>query len=86
MAQIEMYRSDWCPYCMMARRLLDSKGVSYTTYSIDGNSQVKSEMMNRSGRHTVPQIFIDGSHIGGFDDLAALDSKGGLDPLLGTNP
>ena len=83
MPKIEMYSSAWCPYCMAAQRLLKSKGVDFTTYSIDGQPGIRSEMMQRAGRTSVPQIFIDGKPMGGFDDIAALDADGRLDPLLG---
>ena len=82
MPNIEMYSTRFCPYCMAARRLLDAKQVEYTVYDLDREPARRKEMMERSGRHTVPQIFIEGRHIGGFDDMAALDAEGGLDPLL----
>ena len=83
MPKIEMYSSAWCPYCMAAQRLLKSKGVEFTTYSVDGQPAVRAEMTERTGRTSVPQIFVEGRSIGGFDDIAALDADGGLDRLLG---
>ena len=83
MAKIEIYTKAFCPYCTRAKRLLDSKGVSFEEYDISMGGERRAEMIQRaSGRTTVPQVFIDGRHIGGSDDLAALDRQGGLDPLL----
>ena len=83
MPDIVMYASNLCPYCRNARALLDRKGVSYTLLDVDREPHLWREMEERSGRNTVPQIFIDTVHIGGYDDLAALDRNGQLDPLLG---
>ena len=84
MARIEIYTKFLCPYCTRARALLKSKGVDdVEEYDITMGGPRRAEMLERSnGRTTVPQIFIDGRHIGGSDDLAALDRAGGLDPLL----
>lgn len=83
MAKVEIYIKTTCPYCFRARQLLDSKGVDYETYVVDSGGPKKDEMVSRSnGRTTVPQIFIDGQHIGGCDDLVALDDDGKLEPLL----
>ena len=83
MAKVEIYSSLLCPYCHRAKRLLTSKGVAFTEIDVMGQPLRKSEMMQRAGgARTVPQIFIDGAHIGGCDDLYDLDGKGGLDPLL----
>lgn len=82
MAKIEIYTKATCPYCHRAKALLSEKGVSFEELPIDGNAEKREEMIQRSGRTTVPQIFIDAQHIGGCDDLYALDSRGGLDPLL----
>jgi glutaredoxin 3 len=79
---IEMYATSWCPYCTRAKRLLERKGAIYQEISIEEHPERRAEMIQRSGRRTVPQIFIDGQHIGGSDELAALDEAGGLDPLL----
>jgi len=83
MAKVEMYSTMWCPFCHRARRVLDDKGVDYVEYDIYATPAKRGEMVERSGgRNTVPQIFIDGRHIGGSDELAALDRRGALDPLL----
>lgn len=83
MATILMYTSAMCPYCANAERLLLNKGVKEIhKIRIDLEPEKRDEMMQRTGRRTVPQIFIDDRHIGGFDDLRALDLAGGLDPLL----
>ena len=82
MADIEIYCSDFCVYCTMALQLLDRKGVEYRKIGVDRNPELRAEMERRSQRMTVPQIFIDDRHIGGCDDLMALDRSGQLDPLL----
>lgn len=83
MARVEIYTKFLCPYCARAKRLLDSKGAQYEEFDISMDSAKRAEMMQRaSGRHTVPQIFIDGRHVGGSDDLAALEQNGQLDPML----
>lgn len=83
MPKILMYTSAVCPYCMNAERLLRSKGVeAIEKIRIDLQPELRQEMMKKTGRRTVPQIYIDDRHIGGFDDLRALDLAGGLDPLL----
>jgi|UniRef100_UPI0040471817 glutaredoxin 3 len=84
MTKITMYSTRVCPYCVMAERLLVSKGVEITEkILVDVDSVRREEMMARTGRRTVPQIFIGDTHVGGFDDLSALDKAGKLDPLLG---
>jgi glutaredoxin 3 len=80
---IEIYSTAGCPYCERAKRLLDKKGAPYTEFRIDKERGLRDEMISRSQRTTVPQVFIDGKHIGGFDDLAELDVDGELDELLG---
>ncbi|WP_020423754.1 MULTISPECIES: glutaredoxin 3 [Cupriavidus] len=83
MARVVMYSTVVCPYCQMAERLLKAKGVeSIEKILIDREPGKREEMMTRTGRRTVPQIYIDETHVGGFDDLSALDRKGGLVPLL----
>lgn len=83
MANIVMYTTAVCPYCINAEKLLMSKGVKVINkIRIDLEPEKREEMMQRTGRRTVPQIYIDERHIGGFDDLRALDLAGGLDPLL----
>ncbi|MBD1923863.1 glutaredoxin 3 [Microcoleus sp. FACHB-831] len=82
-AKVEIYTWRTCPFCIRAKDLLDSKGVDYTEYSIDGDEAARAKMAQRSnGRRSVPQIFIDDSHVGGCDDIHALDAKGQLDLLL----
>lgn len=83
MAQVEIYTSPLCGYCHAAKRLLTDKGVSYAEHDVTRTPDARQEMLSRAnGRHTVPQIFIGERHIGGYDDLAALDREGKLDPLL----
>ncbi len=83
MADVVIYTNPGCPYCTSAMALLDRKGADYTEIVASNDPAKKQEMIQRSGgRMTFPQVFIDGKHIGGSDDLAALDRKGGLDPLL----
>lgn len=83
MPEITMYSTGVCPYCINAERLLNSKGVSHITkIRIDLEPEQRAEMMQRTGRRTVPQIFIGELHVGGFDDLYALDRAGELEPLL----
>jgi glutaredoxin 3 len=82
-ANVEIYTWQTCPYCIRAKLLLWWKGVEYTEYKIDGDGGARIRMAQRAnGRKTVPQIFINDQHIGGCDELYALDTKGGLDPLL----
>ena len=83
MPTIEIYTTPTCPYCLAAKALLDNKGVAYTEMTVIGDPAKRQEMLERAnGSHTVPQIFVDGQHIGGFDDMNALDRQGKLDPLL----
>ena len=82
MAKVVMYTTSWCPYCERARALLARKGVSFEEIDIDAAPSHREEMMIRSGRRTVPQIFIGEVHVGGCDDMYALAARGGLDPLL----
>ncbi len=83
MAKVEIYTKAFCPYCSRALALLRSKGVEIEETDITMDVEKRAEMIARAdGRMTVPQVFIDGAHIGGSDDLAALDARGGLDPLL----
>ncbi len=83
MAEIVIYTKPGCPYCHAAMGLLDRKGAEYTEIVASNDPEKKAEMVQKSGgRMTFPQIFIDGKHIGGSDDLHALDRRGGLDPLL----
>jgi len=83
MPKVEIYSTGSCPYCIRARGLLERKGVQYTEYRVDLNPELRPEMERRAnGGNTVPQIFIDDRHIGGCDDMHALDADGQLDPLL----
>jgi glutaredoxin 3 len=82
--KVELYTTMFCPYCARARNLLQKKGVPFSDIDVMTDDERRQEMIARAGgRHTVPQIFIDGRHIGGSDELAALDLEGKLDPLLG---
>lgn len=82
-AKVEIYTSPFCGYCARAKGLLSRKGVEYIEYDVLADSSKRDEMVERAhGRTTVPQIFIDGDHVGGCDDLYALDGEGRLDPLL----
>ena len=84
-AKVEIFTKFACPYCFRAKLLLENKGAAYTETDASGGPN-RDEMLSRSnGSTTVPQIFIDGAHIGGCDDLMALDRAGGLDPLLAGN-
>ena len=81
-AHVEMYLTQWCPYCQRARALLKARGVHAVEIDIEAEPQRRAEMIQRAGRRTVPQIFIDAHHVGGSDDLHALDAAGQLVPLL----
>lgn len=81
-AAVIMYATRFCPYCVRARSLLDSKQVGYTEIAVDGAPELRREMAERSGRTTVPQIWIGETHVGGYDDLAFLERQGRLDELL----
>ena len=82
MKKVEIYTTQWCPYCHAAKSLLDEKGVSYEEVDAD-DPDVRMAMVQRAhGRRTVPQIFVGETHVGGYDDMAALDRRGQLDPLL----
>ena len=83
MIPIEIYTTRYCPYCNAAKRLLTQKGVKFTEIDVSGDPKGRSDMVTRAnGSMTVPQIFIGSTHVGGYDDLAALDRAGRLDPLL----
>jgi glutaredoxin 3 len=83
MAKVEIYTTRYCPYCIAAKRLLSGKGVAYSEIDVSRDAALRAHMVERAnGRMTVPQIFIGASHVGGYDDLYALDRGGGLDPLL----
>ncbi len=85
MVRVEIYTKAFCGFCARAKRLLDEKGAAYQEYDITMGGPKRAEMIERAnGRTTVPQIFIAGRHVGGSDDLHALDRDGRLDPMLGT--
>lgn len=84
MAEIEIYTTEVCPYCVRAKRLFEKKGVTYREIDVSYDAALRDAMVKRAGgKRTVPQIFINGEHIGGCDDLYALDAAGGLDGKLG---
>ena len=82
MPDVVLYTTGWCPYCIRARRLLDGKGVSYTNIDVGENPALRAEMRARAGRNTVPQIWIGDTHVGGSDELYALERAGRLDAML----
>jgi glutaredoxin 3 len=83
MAVVEIYTRDWCGYCTRAKRLLAERGAQFTEFNIGDNPDARAVMLDRvPGRTTVPQIFINGQHVGGCDDLVALDRAGKLEPML----
>lgn len=83
MAHVKIYSSDYCPYCARAKSLLQQRGVTdYEEIVVDGKPEVRARMTALTGRTSVPQIFIGATHVGGCDDLHALDRRGGLEPLL----
>lgn len=82
-AKVEIYTWSWCPFCLRAKGLLAQKGVDFIEYCIDGDEEAREEMTERAnGRSSLPQIFINDQHIGGCDDLQAIDARKELDPLL----
>lgn len=82
MSEVIVYSSDYCPYCMRAKQLLERKGVRFTEINVDCQPQVRAEMARKAGRTSVPQIWIGATHVGGCDDLHALERAGKLDALL----
>lgn len=82
MAKIQIYTTDWCPYCNAAKALLDQKGVAYEVIDATDPAARMAMVERAHGRRTVPQIFIGETHVGGYDDMAALERRGKLDPLL----
>jgi glutaredoxin 3 len=81
MARVEIYTTSSCPYCVRAKRLLQARNIEYTEIDVGADDALRADVMQRTGRRTVPQIFIDGRSIGGFDELAAMDSAGELREL-----
>jgi glutaredoxin 3 len=83
MPSVEIYTTPYCPYCRWAKELLNKKGVAFEEYDVGGDATLRAQMTERAnGRYTVPQIFIGSTHVGGCDELYALDGAGKLDPLL----
>ena len=82
MAKVVIYSSDWCPFCVRAKHLLESKGIAFEEIRVDGKPDVRAVMAKKAGRTSVPQIWIDELHVGGCDELFALERSGQLDPLL----
>lgn len=82
MPEILIYTTNICPYCVMAKRLLDKKGATYTEINVDNQTGLREEMMRKTKRRTVPQIYIGDLHVGGFDELYALEQQNKLDALL----
>ena len=81
-ADVVLYTTSWCPYCTRARALFTAKGVAFTDIDIEATPGARQQMQARSGRTSVPQIFVGDRHLGGFDDTKALDDQGLLDPIL----
>lgn len=82
MPEVVIYSSDWCPFCSRAKQLLARKGVTFRELNVDGNASLRAEMTQKAGRTSVPQIWIGATHVGGCDDLYALERAGKLDALL----
>ena len=82
MSDVVLYTTRYCPYCVRAKQLLSSKGVSFQDIPVDNDPEKRDEMMQKSGRHTVPQIWIGGTHVGGCDELYDLERQGKLDGML----
>ena len=85
-AEVVMYRTRFCPYCMRAASLLERKGVAFREIDVSSDPATRERLLRETGSHTVPQIFINGAFVGGFDDISALDRRGALDPLLREAP
>lgn len=81
-AEITVYYAPFCPYCGWAKQLLESKNVEFTQINVNDSYEIRQEMEQRAGQTSVPQIFIGDTHVGGYDDMAALDDKGELDSLI----
>ncbi len=82
MSDVVIYTTRICPFCIRAKQVLDGKGVKYREIAVDANPELRLEMMEKSGRRTVPQIWVGETHVGGFDDLWLLERRGELAPLL----
>jgi glutaredoxin 3 len=86
LAEVVMYRTRFCPYCMRAAVLLNGKGVAFHEIDVSNDSETRDRLLRETGSHTVPQIFINGASVGGYDDIASLDRRGALDALLREAP
>lgn len=84
MKEVTLYSADWCPYCNRAKNLLKTKGIPYTEINVDEHPGKRTEIMNKTGMKTIPQIFIGEHFVGGFSELSALETSGELDKLLKT--
>ena len=82
MARVIIYSTEYCGFCRAAKRLFDSKGIAYEEIDLTGDDAARDALRTRTGRTTVPQIYVGDVHVGGFDDLRALELRGGLEPLL----
>lgn len=82
MSQVVIYTSAWCPYCIRAKQMLTAKGIDFQEIVVDGKPELRAEMKEKAGKNSVPQIWINDQHIGGCDDLFALEQAGKLDTLL----
>jgi glutaredoxin 3 len=81
-APVVVYLTAWCPYCRMAKRLLDARGIHYASVDVEGNTAARTWLQSASGQHTVPQVFVKGKSVGGYTELAALERSGELARLL----
>jgi len=85
-AEVVVYRTPYCPYCVRAAMLLERKGVAFREVDVSNDPAARERLLRETGQRTVPQIFINGASVGGYDDIAALDRRGALDPLLRETP
>ncbi len=85
-AKVSIYTTDYCPYCTMAKRLLEKKGASYDEIRVESRPELRDWLVDVSGQSTVPQVFVNGQSLGGFSDIASLDREGKLDALLAAAP
>jgi glutaredoxin 3 len=86
MARVQVYSTRSCPYCLRAKRLLDERGIPFDEIDVSDDAELRADLIRRTGRRTVPQIFIDGKAIGGFEELYALDASAELENLLNAEP
>jgi glutaredoxin 3 len=85
-ADVRIYLTSWCPFCVRAKQLLRDKGVSFSEVDVDGRQDLRRWLASATGQRTVPQVFVNGAPLGGFSDIDALDEEGKLDPLLAEAP